>query len=363
MKVKLMFILMVSWGIFQTYSIIVLQNTEVPNFDGSTLMLTEQPEVKDNPEDVYYYDENQPANTQPTLDLETCTQSTCDSHQHNQQIGSNVPKNTIESSARLEQSSALQPHRIGKRQTLIGTMCAATYVFEGQTYDDCFIAPNGKEYCKTDVSIVRECEPLPPPPTPEPEPEPEKQSNIQPEPEPEPGLVRYTVSGKVCKFPMVYKGTVYNDCIDTQNNRKECFVDGKWEKCRPINVNRFLTDGRRCQFPFIYNDLQQYDCVKMPDEQDYCKIDGAWQQCVSLAQEENEKNDGSFTGVERLNNLVNDPQNEQQIQGLQGSDEKPQNNSTVVVVSILLVVVVVGIVLAVIFILRKKKNNDNQQDS
>eukprot|EP01025_Chloroclados_australasicus_P060225 TRINITY_DN7710_c0_g1_i1.p1 TRINITY_DN7710_c0_g1~~TRINITY_DN7710_c0_g1_i1.p1 ORF type:complete len:345 (+),score=11.29 TRINITY_DN7710_c0_g1_i1:119-1036(+) len=243
------------------------------------------------------------------------------------------------------------------RATLMGETCALIYEHEGQTFDDCFIAPNEKEYCKTNIGIVRECAPLPPVPEPEPEKEfvliPSPEPEPKPEPEPEVSVARYTVSGEVCAFPVVYEGQVHNNCIKTDSGTEICFANREWQECQPIGQwgpSRKLTDGRICKVPFIYNGQQQYDCVQMPDEKEYCKVDGAWQQCAPKESSQIQiKHDSYYSDTDYFSGANDINKDDGTAKGGVGGIV------AVTVVVTILVVAAIGTVIVILYLRRMKR--------
>ena len=82
---------------------------------------------------------------------------------------------------------------------------------------------------------------------------------------------RVTVSGQSCVFPSVYRGEVMNDCMDVGGKQQCKTAQGVWEECAapgaaavpakpagPVTVS-----GASCVFPLIYRGSVFQTCIEV----------------------------------------------------------------------------------------------------
>eukprot|EP01023_Acetabularia_acetabulum_P065481 TRINITY_DN867_c1_g1_i1.p1 TRINITY_DN867_c1_g1~~TRINITY_DN867_c1_g1_i1.p1 ORF type:complete len:489 (+),score=35.76 TRINITY_DN867_c1_g1_i1:188-1468(+) len=176
------------------------------------------------------------------------------------------------------------------RQTTFGGQCVFPFSYEGQTYTNCLAAKDEKEYCKID-DVLYECQARP-------ENSHKQKSKPQRPTRPTQVEVRFTISGKRCRLPLLVKGEYMTDCMFISSTQEICQAAGKWELCQPkvqaspqpsnktkstfqAIVTRTTEYGQTCEFPLYFDGKKQYDCVRMPDQREWCQVSGQWQQCTS----------------------------------------------------------------------------------
>eukprot|EP01024_Parvocaulis_polyphysoides_P019423 TRINITY_DN1880_c0_g1_i2.p1 TRINITY_DN1880_c0_g1~~TRINITY_DN1880_c0_g1_i2.p1 ORF type:complete len:446 (-),score=50.36 TRINITY_DN1880_c0_g1_i2:340-1677(-) len=180
------------------------------------------------------------------------------------------------------------------RQTVFGSQCSFPFSHGGQVYTNCLVGGDGEEYCKLD-GVLYLCQPRP-----EHEEEEQQRKKQEPRKPPRPTSVevRFTVSGKRCRLPLLVKNEYMTDCLFISSTQEICQAAGKWELCQPKvqssspktnttetkftpSVTRTTKTGQICEFPVFFDGINHMDCVRMPDQREWCQVDGKWYECVA----------------------------------------------------------------------------------
>ena len=105
----------------------------------------------------------------------------------------------------------------GVQVTVTGERCVFPTVYRGQVLNECANLA-GKSQCKTEKGLWQECAP---PSAPAPAPAPA--AGV--------GSTTKTVNGNECVFPLVYRGEVFNECMDVGGVKKCKTTAGIFETC------------------------------------------------------------------------------------------------------------------------------------
>eukprot|EP01025_Chloroclados_australasicus_P006774 TRINITY_DN12166_c0_g1_i10.p1 TRINITY_DN12166_c0_g1~~TRINITY_DN12166_c0_g1_i10.p1 ORF type:complete len:1147 (-),score=140.57 TRINITY_DN12166_c0_g1_i10:5-3445(-) len=164
--------------------------------------------------------------------------------------------------------------------TVDGFNCAFPFTYRGQVFTDCYKIAS-KLQCKiTEDDNWHECAS-----------DSGNSTSTAPEPEGEKptdtAVQRSTVDGYDCVFPSEYRGTILQDCGEI-SGKMQCNIqeDDDWHECKPmIDMNAtagtvVMTDaGNQCTFPFIYRGNVFQQCLEVGGAF-VCKVGDGLEECV-----------------------------------------------------------------------------------
>ena len=163
----------------------------------------------------------------------------------------------------------------GGRMTVMGNECSFPFEYRGDQIFDCIALSGGSSQCKTLKGAWEECRPG---------------GNRRRRR----GLAQRatTINGDECVFPIVYRGQVYNECVEISGKSQCKDSRGVWSECGspggppaapgssspagPVTV-----DGESCVFPLIYRGQVYQSCFDVSGKQ-MCKIaNGSFKECAA----------------------------------------------------------------------------------